>query len=249
MNSATGEVWRDMNGVAWVNPALHELWDANIALSVELAELGFDEIQYDYVRFPTDGDLTTMDFGIENNEANRVSAIQKFLERSQQALLPTGTKQSADVFGFTVLVADDLGIGQDITELAPYVDYLSPMVYPSHFPDGAMGLDGHPNNYPYETIQISMAAGRDQLGSALQLRPWLQDFDFFDMIPYGQAEVRAQIDAAEDVGTSGWLLWDPNNAFTVDALGPDEGNMSRFESPAAVLPASSTHRSLGRPGR
>jgi len=246
MNCVTGDVWRDMNGVAWVNPAIHELWDANIELSVELAGMGFDEIQYDYVRFPTDGDLSTMDFGIEYNEANRVSAIQKFLQRSQEALRPTGAKQSADVFGFTVLVEDDLGIGQDIVELAPYVDYLSPMVYPSHFPDGAMGLDGHPNDYPYETIEISMSAGKAQLGSALKLRPWLQDFDFFDMIPYGEAEVRAQIDAAEAVGTSGWMLWDPNNVFTAEALGPDDGNMSRFESPSAVLPGTGTHRSLGR---
>src|SRR5690606_25024536 len=138
------------------------------------------------------------------------------------------------------------GIGQDIVELAPYVDYLSPMVYPSHFPDGAMGLDGHPNDYPYETIEISMSAGKAQLGSALKLRPWLQDFDFFDMIPYGEAEVRAQIDAAEAVGTSGWMLWDPNNVFTAEALGPDDGNMSRFESPSAVLPGTGTHRSLGR---
>ena len=249
LNNVTGEVWRDMNGVAWVNPMMHELWDANIALSVELAELGFDEIQYDYVRFPTDGDLSTMDFGLPYNEENRVNAITKFMKRSQEALLPTGAKLSADVFGFTVLVPDDLGIGQDLTELAPYLDYLSPMVYPSHFPNGAMGLDGHPNDYPYETIELSMEAGKSQLGSALQLRPWLQDFDFFDMIPYGVEEVRAQIDAAEDVGTSGWMLWDPNNVYTVGALGPDDGNMSRFQSPTAVLPGSESSQTLGRRSR
>ncbi|MDQ4045073.1 MAG: hypothetical protein M3173_06465, partial [Chloroflexota bacterium] len=123
-NVATGEVWRDMNGVAWVNPMLHDLWDANIALAVELAELGFDEIQYDYVRFPTDGDLASMDFGLEYNEENRVAAITKLLDRTSNALLPTGAKLSADVFGFTVLVPDDLGIGQDLTELAPHLDYL-----------------------------------------------------------------------------------------------------------------------------
>ncbi len=237
LNENTGEIWRDMNGVAWVNPMLHELWDANIALAVELAELGFDEIQYDYVRFPTDGDISTMDFGLPYTEENRVTSISKFLERSKAALLPTGAKLSADVFGFTTLVPDDLGIGQDITELVAHVDYLSPMVYPSHFPDGAMGLDGHPNDYPYETIEISMRNGRDQLGTALPLRPWLQDFDFWDMIPYGIAEVRAQIDAAEDVGTSGWMLWDPDNIYTVGALGPDDGNMSRFRAPQAVMPS------------
>lgn len=245
-SNVTGEVWRDMNGVAWVNPMIHTLWDANIELAVELAELGFDEVQYDYVRFPTDGDLTTMDFGLEFNEENRVRAISKFLAESQQALLPTGAKLSADVFGFTTLVPDDLGIGQDITELAPYLDYISPMVYPSHFPDGAMGLDGHPNNFPYKTIEISMSAGKSQLGSALKLRPWLQDFDFWDMIPYGVKEVRAQIDAADDVGTSGWMLWDPDNVYTDGALGPDDGNMKRFRAPSAVVPTSGTSRTSGR---
>ncbi|MDQ3524221.1 MAG: hypothetical protein M3451_04105, partial [Chloroflexota bacterium] len=143
-NNVTGEVWRDMNGVAWVNPMLHTLWDANIELAVEAANRGFDEIQYDYVRFPTDGDLSTMEFGIPYTEENRTLAMTKFLEQSRQALIPTGAKLSADVFGFTALVPDDLGIGQDLDMLAPHVDYLSPMVYPSHFPDGAMGLNGHP---------------------------------------------------------------------------------------------------------
>jgi hypothetical protein len=187
-----------------------------------------------------------MDFGLPYNEENRVAAISKFMQQSHEALRPTGAKLSADVFGFTVLVPDDLGIGQDITELAPYLDYFSPMVYPSHFPYGAMGLDGHPNDYPYETIEMSMSSGRDQLGSALKLRPWLQDFDFFDMIPYGPKEVRGQIDAAEDVGTSGWLLWDPNNVYTVEALGPDDGNMKRFEAPVAALPGNDAPRTLTR---
>lgn len=247
-NEVTGEVWRDMNGVAWVNPMLHVLWDANAELAVEAANLGFDEIQYDYVRFPTDGDLSTMDFGLEYNEENRVLAISKFLEQSKQALLPTGAKLSADVFGFTMLVPDDLGIGQDVTELAPHVDYLSPMVYPSHFPNGSMALDGHPNDFPYETIEISMRTGREQLGSALQLRPWLQDFDFFDMKPYGPEEVRAQIQACEDVGTSGWMLWDPNNIYTVGALGPDNGNMAEYQSnlPDVTLAQSNQARSGSR---
>jgi hypothetical protein len=245
-HTETGEPWRDMNGVAWVNPMLHDLWYANIELAVELGELGFDEIQYDYVRFPTDGDFSTMDFGLPLNEENRVRAITRFLEWSKEALLPTGAKLSADVFGFTVLVSDDLGIGQDLTEIAPHLDYISPMVYPSHFPDGAMGLDGHPNDFPYETIEISMSAGASQLGSALQLRPWLQDFNYWEMRDYGPEEVRAQIDAAEAVGTSGWMLWDPNNRFTVEALGPDDGNMSRFVPPSAVLPGQGMSRALTR---
>jgi len=235
LNSQTGDLWRDMNGVSWVNPMVHELWEANSDLAVEAAELGFDEIQYDYVRFPTDGDLSTTDFGIENTQENRENAIHKLLKMTREKLLPTGAKLSADVFGYTLLVDDDLGIGQNFVKVAEYVDYLSPMVYPSHFPNGSIAVDGHPNDFPYETIEISMRAGKKKLGGdASQIRPWLQDFSFFDLMPYGDDEVRAQIDAAEDVGTSGWLLWDPNNEYHPGALDPEES-----DKPAAVLPGNS----------
>ena len=214
LNNQTGDLWRDMNGVAWVNPMVHKLWEVNTDLALEAANLGFDEIQYDYIRFPTDGDLSTTDFGIPNTQETREASITKFLEMSRKKLLPTGAKVSADVFGYTLLVDDDLGIGQNFIQLADYVDYLSPMVYPSHFPNGSLAVDGHPNDFPYETIDISMRAGKRKLGgTALQIRPWLQDFNYFDLKPYGDAEVRAQIEAAEKVGTSGWMLWDPNNRY------------------------------------
>jgi hypothetical protein len=201
----------------------HELWEANTDLALEAAQHGFDEIQFDYVRFPTDGDLTTMDFGLENTQEIRQRSIEKFLKMAQDKVHPTGAKLSADVFGYTMLVEDDLGIGQNFARLAEYVDYLSPMIYPSHFPNGSVAVDGHPNDFPYETIEISLRKGRDKLaGDATRIRPWLQDFSFFDMMPYGDAEVRAQIDASDEIGTSGWMLWDPNNQYHPGALEPDE---------------------------
>ena len=232
LNNLTGDLWRDDNGVAWVNPMVHELWQANADLAVEAAGYGFDEIQYDYVRFPTDGDFTTMDFGLENTQENREHSIEGFLELARKELLPTGVKQSTDVFGYTLIVEDDLGIGQNFANLGQYVDYLSPMVYPSHWPDGTFGLDGQPNDYPYETVEISMRKAGEKLdGNMLQVRPWLQDFSFFDMTPYGDEEVRAQIQAAEDAGVSGWMLWDPNNEYHPGAFDP--------ESPSAT-PESGT---------
>lgn len=219
LDNTTGDVWRDMNGVAWVNPADHSLWEANSDLAVEAIQHGFDEVQYDYVRFPTDGDLSRVDLGMPNDEAHRVKAITGFLKMTDEKLWPLGGKLSADVFGYTVLTNDDIGIGQNFAELAPYVDYLSPMIYPSHFDTGNMGLNGEPNDYPYETVEITMTAGKRLLdGDALKMRPWLQDFSFFNMTPYGDKQVRAQIDAAEDVGTSGWMLWDPNNKYHDGAL-------------------------------
>lgn len=222
IDSQTGGLWRDMNGIAWVNPMDHTLWDANIDLAVEAANIGFNEIQYDYIRFPTDGDLSRVAYGLDNSQENREAAIEKFLQRSYERLIPTGTKLSADIFGYTVMVQDDLGIGQNLDQLAPHVDYLSPMVYPSHWPNGSMALDGHPNDFPYETIQISMGLAVDQLnGHALKFRPWLQDFNMPGMREYGDAEVRAQIDAVNDLGLSGWLIWDPNNWYHDGAFAPE----------------------------
>ena len=244
-NEQTGEPWRDMNDVSWVNPTNEILWQANVDMAVELAQLGFDEIQYDYVRFPTDGDLSTMDFGVEYNQANREAAIEGFLKLSHEALIPTGAKLSADVFGYTMLVDDDLGIGQNFASLVDYVDYLSPMVYPSHYGDSAIGY-APPNDYPYELISDSMVRARGMLGgNARPIRPWLQDFDFPGMTPYGPKEVRAQIDAVEENGGSGWLLWDPNNVYTAEALNPESGNASQ-DGENAALAAIREERAAGR---
>jgi len=129
----------------------------------------------------------------------------------------------ADIFGYTLFVSDDLGIGQNAVRLAPHYDVLCPMVYPSHFPAGSIAVPGHPNDSPYETIQISMAVGADRFGGvAAGLRPWLQDFSLPGMTPYGTAQVRAQIDAAEAAGTGGWMLWGPDNVYHEDALTPAE---------------------------
>lgn len=243
IDNQTGGLWRDMNGIAWVNPMDHTLWDANISLAHEAATMGFDEIQYDYIRFPTDGDLSRVSYGLENTQANREAAIEKFLQQSHERLIPTGVKLSADIFGYTVMVQDDLGIGQNLDQLAQHVDYLSPMVYPSHWPQGSMALDGHPNDYPYETIEISMGLAVNQLnGDRLKLRPWLQDFNMPGMKEYGDAEVRAQVDAVNDLGLSGWLIWDPNNWYHEGAFAPETDGtpITTPATPAVATPAAST---------
>jgi hypothetical protein len=242
IDTQTGGLWRDMNGIAWVNPMDHTLWDANIDLAYEAATLGFDEIQYDYIRFPTDGDLSRVSYGLENSQENREAAIEKFLQRSYERLIPTGVRLSADIFGYTVMVQDDLGIGQNLDQLASHVDYLSPMIYPSHWPNGSMALKGHPNDFPYETVEISMSLAMDQLGGqGLKLRPWLQDFNMPGMREYGDAEVRAQIDAVNDLGLSGWLIWDPNNWYHEGAFAPqvEEGPVTLPSTPAIATPAAS----------
>lgn len=220
VQDTNGGVWRGANGGAWVNPFYRELWDANIALAVEAADLGFDEIQYDYVRFPSDGDLTTAEFGDNYNEEGRVGAIVEFLKLSKEALEPLGAKLAADVFGIVAVYPEDQGIGQRLADFAPYVDYLCPMIYPSHFEDGSIGVSGAPNAYPYETVEITMYLGMQKIeGMELKMRPWLQDFTMGDP-PYGPAEVRAQIDATMEYGASGWMLWNARGEVTVEALAP-----------------------------
>jgi hypothetical protein len=210
-------LWRDDDGVAWVDATKEELWDANIALALELAQLGFDEIQYDYIRLPSDG-ITYAGFPFNwNDPAQRIAPITAMIKKSSEALRPTGVKFGVDLFGVTSVLGDDQGIGQQMTEIAPYVDYICPMIYPSHFDAGFFNLDD-PNAQPYDTIWASMDAINAQLpGMEKKVRPWLQDFDWGNM-EYGPTEVRAQIEAAMEKGASGWMLWDIDNVYSKGAL-------------------------------
>ncbi len=222
IDEVTGDLWRNYDGVGWVNAFNEELWQANVDLALEAAQLGFDEIQYDYVRFPSDGDLTTADFGREYTAEARQAAITGFLQLTHDTLAPKGIKLGADIFGYTAFVDDEQGIGQNFAEIVPLVDYVCMMIYPSHFSEGNIkSAPGHPNDYPYETILESLQIAEAKVpGSALKFRPWLQDFSMplEGYRDYGAAEVRAQIDAAEDFGASGWMLWNPSNEYQEGAL-------------------------------
>lgn len=214
----TGGLWTTWNGLAWVNAYKPEVWQYNIALAVEAAELGFDEIQLDYIRFPSDGLLENADYGPENAGKTRVDAITGFLTEMRAALKPTGALLAVDMFGIALLEDGDAGIGQNFAAIAPLVDVVSPMIYPSHFYPGEMGFD-IPNNNPYEVILQSLQRGENLVPEARdKLRPWLQDFSYGEGIEYGAPEVAAQIQAAEDFGTAGWMIWAPDNVYSVEAF-------------------------------
>jgi hypothetical protein len=216
----SGGLWLGSNGSPWVNPFDKELWQPNIDLAVEAAGFGFDEIQYDYVRFPSDGDLSTADFGPDYSEDGRVAAIVDFLKASHNALAPTGAMLAADVFGIVAVYPDDQGIGQRFADIAKVVDYICPMVYPSHFDESSIDVGGPPNAHPHDTVALSMKLALEKMSDTdLKLRPWLQDFTLGDP-PYGPDQVRAQISAAEEYDTSGWMLWNAGSTFTEDALNP-----------------------------
>jgi hypothetical protein len=217
-NSKTGGVWANNNGVAWANAMRPEVWNYNIAVALEAVELGFDEIQYDYVRFPSDGDMDAIDVGTANTTATRTEAIYQFLKRSQEALAPLGVPLSIDIFGIAMWDPGDTGIGQQLEKLAPAVDYVCPMIYPSHFFGGSLGFD-IPNDHPYEVILYSLQAGAERMDNPKnKLRPWLQDFSYGRGIAYGPNEIRAQTKATYDFGATGWMLWNAKNTFTEAAL-------------------------------
>jgi hypothetical protein len=215
-----GGTWENRKELGWLDPYSVEAQDYAIALAIEAIELGFDEIQFDYIRFPTDGDVTNMWFP-HKDERLPHDVIADFLARARQQIVPRGAYMSTDLFGLVALVTDDLGIGQRLELIAPHVDYISLMSYPSHYSAGNYGISD-PEKDPYKTVSLSLKdAQRRIAGTGAKLRPWIQDFTL--RVPYTPVEVRAQIDAAEDLGINEWLLWNARNRYTEDALRVPKG--------------------------
>lgn len=215
----TGAPWRDREGQMWIDPRRSEAWAHGIALAREAARKGFDEIQLDYLRFPTNGHLNALE---PTTAAQRVDALGAYLTAMRSGLAGTGAFLAVDTFGYTAFNADDTGIGQRIEDLAPLVDYLCPMAYPSAY---HRGIPGHPDpvRHPFEVVfQTVQRTRRRAALHPVRVRPWIQDFrDYaFDRRPFGVAEVRAQTRAAEEAGAAGWMLWNPRNEYTADALAP-----------------------------
>jgi hypothetical protein len=222
IDTRTGKPWIDRENLAWVDPFREENWDYLIAVSKEAIAKGFDEIQFDYVRFPTDGKLAAARYSQPNNPQTRLPAIAGFLAKARKELGPTGAFLGADIFGYTAFNTNDTDIGQRIEELSVSLDYICPMVYPSGYHLGIPGVR-NPVLNPYEIVKESVRLTRlRSQNPGAQVRPWLQDFkDYaFDKRIFGQGEVRAQINGADDGGGSGWMLWNPKNDYTGAALRP-----------------------------
>jgi hypothetical protein len=220
-DSQEGGLWRTFGGLAWVNPYSEEVWNYNIELMREAVELGFDEIQLDYMRFPSDGPLNRADYGRESTAETRDQAIAGFLQAAYDVIAPTHAYLTGDIFGMTLWDPTEGGIGQNLVTVTEHLDYVLPMIYPSHFYEGSMGFEV-PNDHPYEVIFRSLENGAEMLPERLKpkIRPWLQDFSYGPGISYGDAEVRAQIDATNDFGASGWILWNAAASYHEGALQP-----------------------------
>lgn len=213
-----GSLWRDRRGFAWLDPASKGSWDHIVDVAKKSIDLGFDEIQYDYIRFPTDGNLSAIVYPAWDGQKPRHEALREFFAYSRDELKKYHSRVnlSIDIFGYTFIRSDDLGIGQILSDAINYFDYLSPMVYPSHYSAGNFGFD-NPADHPYEVVSETIKKGLEALNASQdevlkrKIRPWLQVFDMGAR--YDSAKIRAQVRAVYDNGSHGWLLWDPNNRY------------------------------------
>lgn len=241
--ASDGSVWKDYKGLSFVDASAKPYWDYVIAIAHDAYNAGFDEINFDYIRFPSDGNMEDI-FYPHTGKMQRADAIESFFAYLYDKLKNSGIVLSADLFGYTTTNIDDLGIGQLLERTLPYFDYVMPMVYPSHYNSGFIGYE-NPAAYPYEVVKYSMdsavrRAEKMQLASGStststevvrlktlankghgnispnQIRPWLQDFDLG--ATYTADMVRKQIQATYDAGLTSWSLWDAGNTYTPGAL-------------------------------
>jgi hypothetical protein len=213
IRTTSGGVWTTVAGLGWANPYDKRVWDYNVQLGIAAAKAGFDEIQFDYVRFPTDGDLSAAVFPRKTKES-KTAVITSFAKYAGERLKPLGVRVSADVFGLSA--TRNMGIGQRPKQLGQYLDTIYPMVYPSHFGPGEYNLPD-PNAQPGRTVGLALRDFDRQLtGLDTRLVPWLQDFSLGRT--YRLADVQDQIEAARDAGAEGYLLWNAAGLYTRGAL-------------------------------
>ncbi len=236
-----GGIWKDYKGLSFTDPGSQDVWAYTVSIGKESYALGFDELNFDYVRFPSDGNMKDIAFPWSGNKP-KSQVLRDFFAYLRNNLKPTGAVLSVDLFGMTTTNTDDLNIGQVLENALPYFDYVAPMVYPSHYPPTFMGF-ANPAAKPYEVVKFSMDSavkraiatttlvaleGVTALASTtpplypkesfsrLKLRPWLQDFNLGAV--YTAAMVDKQIQAVYDSGLDSWMLWNAGNRYTKEAL-------------------------------
>jgi hypothetical protein len=220
VKSKSGSTWRDKKGVAWLEAGAKPVWEYLVNIAKASYDVGFDELNFDYIRFPSDGNTDDIDYKWMNNRTKR-EVIKDFLVYIKQNLKDIDAPVSVDFFGYTTTNKDDLGIGQVFEDALQSVDFVYPMVYPSHFGKGFLGYD-NPAKYPYEVIKYSMdhAIEKAKFASTTKdkIKPWLQAFDLG--ADYTPNMVRTQIDAVYEKDLKGWLLWNAGSEYDRGAIAP-----------------------------
>ncbi|MFA6146388.1 MAG: putative glycoside hydrolase [Patescibacteria group bacterium] len=219
-NGQNGQIWKDNKGLSWVDPASEEVWAYNIELAKEVFAQGFDEVNFDYIRFPSDGKISNITYPFWDNKTPKNEVIKKFFEYQNKELTNLGPT-SVDLFGMTFWhTADesDMNIGQRLEDALPYFDFICPMLYPSHFPNDFNGFK-NPAEHPYEIIYQSLKSAEplfmDSEGKRIakpKIRPWIQAFDIG--AKYTPDMILKQKQAVTDGEGYGWLLWNASNNYS-----------------------------------
>lgn len=246
VHNEDGNLFRDKDGMTWLDPHNKQVWEYLLDIAEGALEIGFDEIQFDYMRFSTDPAMENVDFVQTEQEGDRRRVITEFVKTASSKIHELGGAVSADVYGVVIDSEEDQKIvGQDYVELSRYLDYICPMVYPSHYGTYNYNIP-IPDAEPYRLVLTAMQASRKVLagiekeeeyspeelaalepmnGIKAQVRPWLQDFTATWVkghISYGADEIRAQIQGVYDAGYEEWILWNATNRYTEEGLISDE---------------------------
>ncbi|MCX6744145.1 MAG: putative glycoside hydrolase [Candidatus Parcubacteria bacterium] len=212
-NSATGGIWKDNKGLGWLDATNMEVWQYNVDIAKEAISLGFDEVNFDYIRFPSDGPMKLMQFANLDGRT-KAEVMAGFFKFLYDNLKDEPAYISGDLFGFTTERTDDMNIGQQIEDAALYFDYVCPMVYPSHYPSGYLDLK-NPAAHPYQVVKVALTKGEESLAAVTnvraKIRPWLQAFNMG--ADYTPAMIEDQIRAGKEAGSYGYLLWNARNVY------------------------------------
>ena len=230
VQTKTGTTWKDRKGLSWMDPASTETWEYILHVARASEAAGFDELNFDYVRFPSDGNMENIAFPVWDEAISRSDMLEKFFSYLDTELADLPVPISLDLFGMTMTNTDDLGIGQVLEKAAPHTDYIAPMVYPSHYPPTWNNIS-NPAAKPYEVIHFAMSEGERRLKEmrtlaasstsplygmkVAELRPWIQDFDLG--ADYTADMIKKQKQAVYDAGLDSWMAWDPKNVYTREA--------------------------------
>ncbi len=213
IKKADGTIWRNHDDMAWVDPFDKRAHNYTISIAEEAAKIGFDEINFDYIRFPA---RTGLKYSKKNTQKNRLKAISSFLALAQDRLRKYGVFISVDTYGNICWSKDDNNIGQTVASLAEHADYLAPMLYPSGFATGSFFLE-YPSEHPHTVVYRSIKNIKDKIAPK-RVRPWLQHFKDYAHTKkyYRKFEIREQIRATQDTNTSGWMMWSPSSRYNLN---------------------------------
>lgn len=226
LKTKDGKIFRDKAGLAWVNPYETKVWDYLVEIGSQAAKIGFDEIQFDYIRFSTDSGMKNVDFGKKAEEKSKEDIITEFAQYARESLEPLGLYVSADVYGTIIHNEEDARIvGQNYKAIAEAMDFICPMVYPSHYNNGVLGVE-RPEAQAYEIIKAEMEESKKVLSGLDEekqgaVRVWIQDFSatwIEGYTRYTKEKIREQIQAVYDSGYEEWILWNARNNYTEEAL-------------------------------